>query len=90
MQLLRTNVASTNNGTMTVEFHGEGNEMISVRMSSDGDLDNQAAILHAKEMMVQVTAFDDEGPAGSRFPGEGTSIDETLAAEEGPTFREAS
>ncbi|MDR7145248.1 hypothetical protein [Rhizobium sp. BE258] len=80
MQLLNTNVAKTTEGTLTVEFHGEGNEMISVRMASDAAGDESAAILRAKEMMVQITSFgvDDLSPS---VPGEGVSIYDTLAGE---------
>jgi hypothetical protein len=81
MHLLHTNVASTTQGTVTVEFHGEGNELVSVRMSTNGNLDDQTALLRAKELMVQLTAFGDEGIANSDDRGEGLSIDETLAAE---------
>jgi hypothetical protein len=81
MHLLNTNVASTTEGTVTVEFHGEGNELISVRLSTDGSLDDKTAVLRAKELMVQITAFG-EGIASSDDHGEGASIDETLADEE--------
>ncbi|WP_432349872.1 hypothetical protein WMC41_30470 (plasmid) [Shinella yambaruensis] len=56
MQLIETNVHSRE-GTTTVEFVGEGGEKVSVCMVAD-DLADSAAITRAKEIMVQLTAFD--------------------------------
>jgi len=56
MQLIETNVHSAE-GTTTVEFVGEGGEKVSVCMVVD-DLADSAAITRAKEIMVQLTAFD--------------------------------
>jgi hypothetical protein len=80
MQLLNTNVASTTDGTITVEFHGEGNELVSVRMAKDATMSDDDAIKHAKQMMVQLTAFSDETVSHS-VQGEGASINDTLSAE---------
>ncbi len=44
MRLLNTNVAKTTEGTITVEFHREGNELISVRVASDTVAGESAAI----------------------------------------------
>ena len=56
MNLKHTNVANTTSGTVTVEFHGEGNELITVRMAADEEFDEGSSILRAKAMMVQLTA----------------------------------
>lgn len=79
MQLLNTNVAKTTEGTITVEFHGEGNELIAVRMASDVAADDSAAIARAKQMMVQTAAFGEASSSGAQ--GEGVSIDDTLTEE---------
>jgi hypothetical protein len=56
----RYTVRNSLDGTVTVEFTGEGSELISVRMSGvDGSLDGDHAVLRAKEVMVQITAFGD-------------------------------
>ncbi len=57
MRLLNTNVPKTTEGTITVEFHREGNELISVRVASDTVAGESAAIGRAKQMMVQISAF---------------------------------
>ncbi|MFK0333008.1 hypothetical protein [Rhizobium sp. 2MFCol3.1] len=62
MQLIDTHISTSANGTVTVEFKGEGLELVSVTMAGgDGSLDGDRAVLRAKEMMVQLTAFDDVG-----------------------------
>lgn len=61
MQLLDTHVGNLNDGTVTVEFQGEGGELVSVRMATDGSLDGDSAVLRAKELMVQLTSFEDGG-----------------------------
>jgi len=59
MQVLDTHVINSANGTVTVEFKGEGRELVSVRMADgDGSLDGDHAVLRAKEIMVQLTAFE--------------------------------
>lgn len=80
MQLVNMNVASTTAGTITVEFHGEGNELVSVRMAKDATISDHDAIQHAKQMMVQLTAFGEETGSHS-VQGEGASINDTLSAE---------
>lgn len=58
MQIIDTNVTNNSNGKVTVEFKGEGGEGIAVTVaSSTGDLDGDAAVCRAKEMMVQVATF---------------------------------
>jgi len=47
MQLKNTNVARTTEGTATAEFHGEGNELIAVRMAVDQAAYKQNSILRA-------------------------------------------
>jgi hypothetical protein len=58
MQLIETNVHS-GEGTTTVEFVGEGGEKVSVCMAAY-DVQADAAITLAKEIMVQLTAFDSD------------------------------
>lgn len=58
MQLIETNVHS-GEGTTTVEFVGEGGEKVSVCMAAHG-MPEDAAITRAKEIMVQLTAFDSD------------------------------
>lgn len=65
MQFIETHVSNSADGMVTVEFKGESNELVSVTMvGGDGSLDGDHAVLRAKEMMVQLTAFD-EAPAAS-------------------------
>lgn len=80
MNLKHTNVANTTPGTVTVEFHGAGNELITVRMAADQELDERSSILRAKAMMVQLAAFDDSARAEA-VAGEGDSIGAILANE---------
>jgi hypothetical protein len=56
MQLIETNVYD-GDGTTTVEFVGEGGEKVSVCMAAH-DVPEDSAIMRAKEIMVQLTAFD--------------------------------
>jgi hypothetical protein len=58
MRLIDTHVGTLTEGTITVEFQGEGGELVSVRMISDASLDPGAAVLRAKELMVQLSAFE--------------------------------
>ena len=60
MQLIETNVHG-GNATTTVEFVGEGGEKVSVCMVAHG-VPEDAAITRAKEIMVQLTAFDSDPP----------------------------
>lgn len=57
MQVLDTHIGNVIDGMVTVEFRGEGGELVSVRMASDGSLEGDAAVRHAKAVLVQVTAF---------------------------------
>lgn len=79
MRLVGTNVARTTEGTITVEFHGEGNELVTVRMSTDSAQNDEQAVIFAERMMddLSVTRRTPLSPES----GEGVSIDETLAAE---------
>lgn len=56
MQLIETNVHGSDD-TTTVEFVGEGGEKVSVCMAAH-NMAQDAAITRAKEIMVQLTAFD--------------------------------
>lgn len=60
MQVIDTHIGNFADGMVTVEFRGEGGELVSVRMASDGALDGDAAVRHAKAVLVQVTAFGSE------------------------------
>jgi len=81
MQLKNTNVARTTEGTATAEFHGEGNELITVGMAVDRPLTSRTPF-SARGMMVQIAALgDDEQSPDVR--GEGVSLKETLETEGG-------
>ena len=57
MQITDTHVTKTDDGKVTVEFNGDGGEAISVRMAASSDLQDDASVDHAKELMVQVATF---------------------------------
>lgn len=63
MQLVETHVGNLTEGTITVEFHGEGGELVSVRLAAAHVLDGAAAVVRAKAVMVQLTAFADDRDA---------------------------
>ena len=73
MQLIETNVHS-GEGTTTVEFVGEGGEKVSVCMVAH-DVPEGAAVTRAKEIMVQLTAFDSDPQQ------QGDIEDETISVE---------
>ena len=77
MQLIDTQVGALTEGTITVEFQGEGGELVSVRMISDGSLDRGAAVLRAKELMVQLSAFEASNEA--EMSGGMTEADEAAS-----------
>lgn len=60
MQLINTLIGHADNGMQTVEFVGEGGELVSVRMASDVDPVSNGAVTRAKAMMVQLTTFADD------------------------------
>jgi hypothetical protein len=65
MQVMDTKVTHDGNA-LKVDFIGEGGEVVSVRTDDeDLKLDVQAAIDHAKVMMVQLTAFGARDSGGS-------------------------
>lgn len=73
MQLIDTRVGNAIDGTVTVEFKGEGGELVSVRMASvEGNIDEDSAIRRAKEIMVQLTAF-----GGDQSVTSNGAVDET-------------
>ena len=80
MRLLGINVARTTEGTITVEYHGEGNELVSVRMSADSALNDKEAVAFAEKMMDDLKVA--RGALRSGDSGEGASIDEMLAGEQ--------
>lgn len=57
MQLIDTRVGGADEAMVTVEFLGEGGELVSVEMTAGDDLRGDAAINRAKAMMVQLTTF---------------------------------
>lgn len=73
MQLIDTRVGKVSEGTVTVEFQGEGGgELVSVRMATHEDLDGDAAVRRAKEIMVQLTSFGAADRDGGQ--GDATSV----------------
>ena len=83
MRLLGINVARTTEGTITVEYHGEGNELVTVRMSADSVLNDEEAVAFAEKMMEDLNVA--RGALRSGESGEGASINEMLAAEQPQT-----
>lgn len=79
MQLIETNVHGSDD-TTTVEFVGEGGEKVSVCMAAH-NMAQDAAITLAKEIMVQLTAFDPgpEQPGGFSSLGDFESVSGTRA-----------
>ncbi|MGR9424016.1 hypothetical protein [Rhizobium leguminosarum] len=76
MQIIDTSVTVNSNGRLTVEFKGEGGEGIAVTVaSSTGDLNGDAAVRRAKEMMVQVATF---GIPNEAFVEAQEAADETV------------
>ncbi|MCJ8056912.1 hypothetical protein GB928_023915 [Shinella curvata] len=57
MELIDIRVSDLTDGMITVEFDGEGGEAASVTMAADSNLEREAAILRAKQILVQLTAF---------------------------------
>lgn len=63
MQIIDTHVNDANDGMVTVEFQGEGGELVSVKMAAAG-VQGEAAINRAKAVMVQLTTFaEDRDPS---------------------------
>ena len=55
---------------LTVEFVGQGGELVSIAMdNSDNNIDAQNAVEHAKAIMVQLVSSGGEGadPGGNRY-----------------------
>jgi hypothetical protein len=59
MQLIDTHVDNRSDKMTTVQFRGEGGELVSVTMAA-GAMEGDAAINRAKAIMVQLTTFADE------------------------------
>lgn len=57
MLLKNINVAKTTDTTVTVEFKGEGNDLITVRMSADPCLSEDQTVAAALEMVNQLSKF---------------------------------
>lgn len=57
MLLMNINVARTTDTTVTVEFKGEGNDLITVRMSADPNLDKDQTVAAALAMISQLNEF---------------------------------
>lgn len=76
MQLIDTHVGDTEDGMMTVEFRGQGGELVSVTMTT-GAMEGDAAINRAKAIMVQLTTFaeDRDSALGEWSRSDGDSED---------------
>jgi hypothetical protein len=59
MELINIRVSALTDGMITVEFQGEGGEAVSVTMAAHTNLEREAAILRARQVLVQLTAFGD-------------------------------
>ena len=57
MLLKNINVAKTTDTTVAVEFKGEGNDLITVRMSADPGLSEDQTVAAALEMINQLSEF---------------------------------
>ncbi len=57
MLLRNINVAQTTDTTVTVEFKGEGNDLITVRMSADPGLSEEQTVAAALAMIDQLHEF---------------------------------
>ncbi|MBY3034282.1 hypothetical protein HF265_35295 [Rhizobium leguminosarum] len=68
MQILDTRVGNVHEGTITVEFTGEGNEAVSVRMATDGSVDGDGAVRRAKALMLQIATFGDDDASETDEP----------------------
>ncbi len=80
MQLIETHIGNLNEGMITVEFRGDGDELVTVKLASDGSLDGDAAVRHAKAVLVQITTFsDDRDPSEDEFQH---SVDDEKAADD--------
>jgi hypothetical protein len=65
MQLIDTQVRTAGDMT-TVEFQGEGGELVSVKMAA-ASVEGDAAISRAKALMVQLTAFSEDRDPSQDF-----------------------
>lgn len=87
MQVLDTHVSNSSDGMVIVEFKGEGRELAAVTMAGgDGSLDGDHAVLRAKEIMVQLTAFDDAGSTEGIGQQGGGSAPGSMQSEVEPIF----
>ena len=59
MQLIDTYVDNKSDKMTTVQFRGEGGELVSVTMAA-GAMEGDAAINRAKAIMVQLTTFAED------------------------------
>lgn len=57
MLLMYINVAKTTDTTVTVEFKGEGNDLITVRMSADPSLSEDQTVAAALAMINRLSEF---------------------------------
>jgi len=65
MRLRNTNVARTTESTVTVEFRGEGNDLVTVRMDTDGQDNDEIAIAKARTMLADLIGLP-AGPANEQ------------------------
>lgn len=59
MELIDIEVGNLIDGTVVVEFKGEGRESVSVEMAVERSLERDAAILRAREILIQLAIFGD-------------------------------
>lgn len=58
MLLRNINVARTTDTTLTVEFKGEGNDLITIRMSADPTMTDEQAVKTALDMVSELKEFN--------------------------------
>lgn len=58
MLLRNINVARTTDTTLTVEFKGEGNDLITIRMSADPTMTDEEAVKTALDMVSELKEFN--------------------------------
>lgn len=80
MQLTDTQTSDNADGTTTVTFFGEGGEFVAVRMVASG-LGSDVSITRARQVMVQLTAFDDASdPVDPARDGDRPASDDSIQA----------
>lgn len=65
MNLVHTRVVHEGAGHWTVDFVGEGGESVSVKVTDDVVRSEDEIVEHAKQIMVELTAFGTRGGGAS-------------------------